>query len=113
MDTTEIKELFEKTLKNNETKITKLGSFHDARYFKHTGMAFTEKIMMNTKSGFLYTLKKLYWMFEGDIHKLDGPAVLTDAGSITYSIDHVEYTEEDFWEHPMVLQNKLDKILEL
>ena len=100
MDTTEIKELFEKTLKNNETKITKLGSFHDARYFKHTGMAFTEEMMMSSKYGFLYTVKKIYWMFEGDLHRLDGPSVITDDGGIIWSIDHTPYEEQEFWKHP-------------
>lgn len=111
MDTTEIKELFEKTLKNNGTKITEFDNFRDARYLKHTGMAFTQEIMMSGGSGFLYTLKKIYWMFEGDLHRLDGPSVITDDGGIIWSIDHTPCEEQEFWKHPMVIKNTLEKIL--
>lgn len=111
MDTTEIKELFDKTFKTDGIKIIKFGSFRDARYLKHTGTAFTEEMMMNSKSGFLYTLKKIYWMFEGDLHRLDGPSVITDDGGIIWSIDHTPCEEQEFWKHPMVIKNTLEKIL--
>lgn len=52
-------------------------------------------------------------------HRLDGPAFLKynrkgKIVSMSYHIEGSEMMDEvEYWNHPMVLQNKLNKILEL
>jgi len=50
------------------------------------------------------------WFFEGKRHRLDGPAYVHE-DFIEYYIDDVVYMEEDYWKHPLVVEAKLNKIL--
>ena len=45
-------------------------------------------------------------------HRLYGPAVQYDDGRYkAWYIEGKEYTEEQFWNHPSVIENKLKEIL--
>lgn len=80
-------------------------SFRDARYHKFTGCCWIfDRI---TK------VEKIYWMFEGDLHRFDGPAVLTEHGHTLYSIDHVEYSYENYCKHPLVIESTMKTLLQL
>lgn len=62
------------------------------------------------------TPTKLEWCWKGNTSRLDGPAVIwfNSEGKIvskTFSIDKMWFTEEEYWEHPLVLKHKLNKIL--
>lgn len=47
-------------------------------------------------------------------HRLNGPAIEYDYGGYKgWYIEGKEYTEEQFWNHPLVVENKFNKILEL
>ena len=43
------------------------------------------------------------WYQHGKLHRLDGPAVELSNGGTHWCIDDIEYTEEEFNNHPLVL----------
>jgi hypothetical protein len=46
-------------------------------------------------------------------HRLDGPAIINFKNlTVEWFINGVEYNKEQFWSHPLVVQNKLNKLLE-
>lgn len=45
-------------------------------------------------------------------HRLDGPALIDSQGVVGYWIDDVQYKEEDYWKHPLVIENKMLEIIE-
>lgn len=51
------------------------------------------------------------WFQNGLYHRLDGPAWKCREHH-TYYIKNREYTEEEFWNQPEVIRNKLNKILQ-
>lgn len=55
----------------------------------------------------------LQWFINHKIHRLDGPAILYPTGEKKYFIDSFEYQEENYWNHPKVVENKFNKIMEL
>jgi hypothetical protein len=46
------------------------------------------------------------WLVDGMTHRLDGPAVQWADGSKQWWIENKEYTEEEFNQHPLVIQHK-------
>lgn len=52
---------------------------------------------------------KLTWIKNGNYHRLDGPA--TEEG--WFYVEGVKYSEQEYWNHPMVVKYKLEKILEV
>jgi len=46
-------------------------------------------------------------------HRLDGPARIWNSGITEYWICGDAFTEKDFWNHPLVIKHKLNKIVEL
>lgn len=57
--------------------------------------------------------KVYYWYQYGKMHRLNGPARLDLYCSVynEYWINDEYYEEEDYWSHPLVIQNKIDSIL--
>lgn len=62
----------------------------------------------------LMMVKKCFFK-NGKLHRLDGPAIFHFNGWPShwddYYIDGTEYSEEEFWNHPLVMANKLKSIL--
>ena len=50
-------------------------------------------------------------MFHGAFHRLDGPAIIWSSGYASYYVNNVEYSEQEYWNHPLVIAYKLEKIL--
>lgn len=46
-------------------------------------------------------------------HRLDGPAKIYVNGDCEFWIDGDEYGPEEFWNHPLVIKNKLESVLQL
>lgn len=101
----ENKRLFQKIKKQVPHICNSFESFREARYLKFTGCCW----ILDRQT----EVEKIYWMFEGDLHRFDGPAVLTEHGHTLYSIDHVEYSYENYCKHPMVIQTTMKIILQL
>lgn len=45
-----------------------------------------------------------YWIFQGKIHKIDGPA--SNDTPNNYAIDNIYYHEKEYWNHPEVIAFK-------
>lgn len=45
------------------------------------------------------------YYYEGQLHRLDGPAVEDQLGVVFY-IEDTRLSEEDYWKHPKVIQYK-------
>ena len=57
--------------------------------------------------------KEEIWMKDGMWHRLDGPALSSKDFPNTYWINDKAVSDEDFYNHPLVLKHKLDSILAL
>jgi len=53
------------------------------------------------------------WIQYNLYHRLDGPAVENPNGTVEYCINDKHYSEVEYWNHPLVLHYRLNKILEL
>lgn len=60
-----------------------------------------------------YSTTQLSKWENGKLHCLDGPALVFWEGTVLYYINHVQYELDKFYEHPLTLRRKLEKILEL
>lgn len=57
-----------------------------------------------------YSLKE--WWISGNRHRLDGPAIeFARTEKNKFYINNNIIEEKNFWNHPMVIKNKLNKIL--
>lgn len=54
--------------------------------------------------------KNEVWCMFGQHHRVGGPAVVHES-FVEYYIDDVEYMEEDYWKHPLVVEHKLNMIV--
>lgn len=56
-----------------------------------------------------------YCFIKGKIcHRLDGPAITSKSLLFSYYfINDIEYSEKQYWNHPLVVEYKLNKILKL
>ena len=61
----------------------------------------------------LYDSGTEIWMKDGMWHRLDGPALSSKDFPNTYWINDKAVSDEDFYNHPLVLKHKLDSILAL
>ena len=52
------------------------------------------------------------WCVNGKYHRLDGPAVMLFQGETQFWIDGRNFSQENYWKHPMVIKNKLELILQ-
>jgi len=53
------------------------------------------------------------WLQNDMLHRLDGPAIVHDSGEEYYFIEDNPITDEEYWNHPLVIEHKLNKILKL
>lgn len=56
---------------------------------------------------------QVFWMKDGKFHNLNGPAIVEYYDLKSYYIDNRMMSKETYYSHPLVIQYKLDKILEL
>lgn len=61
-----------------------------------------------------------YWYNHGKFHRNDGPAVINEhsglfgsGGTKEYWINNEQMSEQDYWNHPLIMEYKLKKIMEL
>lgn len=59
----------------------------------------------------IYSNGTRHWYFYGAKHRLDGPASHYADGTKHYFIQDKKYSEQEYWLHPLVIQNKLEEIL--
>lgn len=60
-----------------------------------------------------------FWRFKDKGHRLDGPTAYWSPdcgygdreGKYYYYLFEVEYSEEEYWAHPLVMKNKLERIV--
>ena len=52
------------------------------------------------------------WYYYDQLHRLDGPAVLCPSGHKEWAIESFYFSEQDYWNHPKVVEYKLNKILQ-
>lgn len=53
-----------------------------------------------------------YWCVNGKRHRTDGPAIYSKHYDIErYWIDDIEFEKQKFWNHPEVINHKLDSIV--
>lgn len=52
------------------------------------------------------------WYINGKLHRLDGPAVIFQFGEIEFWIDGKNFSQENYWNHPMVGKTKLNLLLQ-
>lgn len=79
-------------------------SFSEASQKKYTGVG-----LRQNNSGY----PQVFWMKNGNFHRLDGPAIVEYHGIKSYYINHRVMSKENYYSHPLVIQHKLDKILQL
>lgn len=123
------KEVFFDTFTKKEIFWHKNGELHRdndlAAYFRFTDGILTEQEWY--KEGVLHRENNMVardwcylkqWVVNGKLHRTNGPAEIeihyTQDSSIEYKtwyIDNIEYSEDDYWNNPLVLQYKLSKIL--
>lgn len=51
------------------------------------------------------------WYYKSLPHRIGGPARICMNGSTSYFIHGKRYEEEDYWNHPLIIQHKLDQLL--
>jgi len=54
----------------------------------------------------------IFWMKNGELHRLDGVAYVSKQ-TYGYWIHNKSYSEINFWNHPLVIENKLNQIIKL
>jgi hypothetical protein len=84
-------------LKESEIRFDKLGT----QYHYKNGQLHCE-----TGPAIIYGDNVKEWWFEGQSHRLDGPAVTSPSGNIhiiKWYVHGVQLTEEQFNEHPLVI----------
>ena len=52
------------------------------------------------------------WFIDNKIHRIDGPAVEWHTGNKNWYIENERLTEEEFNQHPLVIEHKFQKALE-
>lgn len=60
----------------------------------------------STNNYYVDRYNSYYVNIDGELHRLDGPAIEYKSGSKGYYIHHINYFEEDYWNHPQVIQHK-------
>lgn len=58
-------------------------------------------------------MQQLFWMEKGRLHRIDGPAVIDSCNKKYFYIHGIEYKEENFWNHSLIVDYKLRNIIEL
>lgn len=63
----------------------------------------------------MFSNSACWWYDHKDnIHRLDGPAIINPKKNIKeYWINGMPYNKQDYWNHPLVLEYRINKILEL
>jgi len=61
----------------------------------------------------LYQSGVKYWYKHGEKHREDGPCEEHYDGYKIYCLNGIYYTEEEYYEHPLVFKHKLNSILSL
>mgnify|MGYP000665088281 CR=1 FL=1 len=54
----------------------------------------------------------IFWMENGELHRLDGLAYISKQ-TYGYWIHNKSYSEQQYWNHPLVIKHKLEKIMNL
>lgn len=75
-----------------------------------------EQLHNETGPAFI-TPRRAEWWFQGRYYRLNGPAVIVKMTDLKnfydFWIHDVRYDEQEYWQHPLVIQYKFNKILEL
>lgn len=58
-------------------------------------------------------MQQVFWMKKGTLHRIDGPAVIDSCNRKSFYVHGDLLTEEEYWGHPLVVDHKLKRILEL
>lgn len=54
------------------------------------------------------------WLINGRRHRIDGPAYVNIKSDFNlFFVEGKEYTKEDYWNHPLVVEYKLKSILDI
>lgn len=61
----------------------------------------------------IYKSGTVQWWVNGKLHRLDGPAIKYSNGRADYSINGEFYDKENYWNHPLVIESKLNQIIKL
>lgn len=97
------KEILEKIKTEGNYKVFS-GGFSSAMNIKYSGCGLRENNTGNPQ---------IFWMKNGSFHKLDGPAIIDAISGIEYYITNRFLNEQQFWQHPLVINHKLNKIINL
>jgi len=54
-----------------------------------------------------------YWLINNQYHRVDGPAREYYSGVKEWFIFDKEFLEKEYWKHPLVIEYKINKLLEL
>lgn len=53
-----------------------------------------------------------WWHLNGKVHRVGGPAIKT-AHKEQFCLFGLEYSEQEYWKHPLLIEYKLNKLLGL
>lgn len=90
-------------------------------YITAENKKFTGICLINDDHDTVSILKRKIWMFNGAWHRLDGPGsidtyISADGAEIIeykFWINDKQIKEEDYWNNPLVIKAKINKILKL
>jgi len=79
------------------------------------GIAWFKNGKLNNETGpaLIYENGTSYWCIDGLNHRLDGPAVYSFTEIIAFYIKGKKYLEQEYWNHPLVIEYKLNNILSI
>jgi len=64
------------------------------------------------KTSIIFTSGMLRWFYNGKAHNICGPYEIFHLYETSYSINNELCSEEQYWKHPLVVEYKLNRILE-
>jgi len=78
-------------------------------FFSHVPMDFEGVCYLNNEQA------EFWFIPNRVVHRIDGPAISCDDKSIgppyLFFINGEPYSEKDYWQHPLVVKNTLNEIL--
>lgn len=79
------------------------------------GIAFFKNGKLHNKNepALAYENGTSYWCINGLNHRLDGPAIYNSIEIISFYINGEKYLEQEYWDHPLVIECKLNSILSI
>ena len=89
--------------------------FRDKPFYTYTHYGLPNSSLIHNETGpaIIADDGRKEWWQNNELHRLDGPARIYKDRYKIFLINDDMFSEEEYWCHPLVVQNTIKKILEL